>query len=247
MILQIDNAVKHARRYWFVDGFTEMITGGLFILLAGLLLFSGHASPGAFASWFLSVAGKIAIAKSVGILVGALVLWWLKDHFTYPRTGFVRLRQATTKQVLVVIRNVVLFLLLPIFGLLTASLLITSTGNVLSFMPVWLPVGVGLLWAILLTLASEWMGLQRFRLLSLAMLLAGLAVGIWELATGLPTVPANNASTEILQPAVLEIASRALIGLSLLVLITGLILIFSGLITFLRYRKENPTPYAEDV
>jgi len=243
---QIDKAIKRARGYWLVDGFTEMATGGLFVILSVALLLSGSASPTTFSSWFLSVAGVISIVKLISILVAILLLWWLKDHFTYPRTGFVRGTRITTAQILAIIRNVMLFLLLPIFGLLAASLLITSTGRVFASMPVWLPVGLCILWAVFFVLAGEWMGLRRFRLMGIMILLAGATIGLWQFAIGLPVFPANI-QLEISQPVVLESINRALTSLSFLVLITGLILIFSGLITFLRYRRENPRPYAEDV
>src|SRR5574341_1316023 len=135
MDVQIDTAIKRARGYWFVDGFTEMAAGGLFVLLAGLLL--------------------------------------------------------------------------PIFGLLAASLLIASAGSVLSSMPAWFPVGLGLVWAALCVLAGEWMGLRRFRLVGALILLAGMTVGTWQLLLGLPTLPAN-VQPGILQPPVLESINRTL-------------------------------------
>jgi hypothetical protein len=246
MNVQIDTIVKRARGYWFVDGFSEMATGGLFILLAGMLLFREYATQASFPAWFLSVAGEIAIAKFFGILTAVLILWWLKDHFTYPRTGFVRGNRVTAAQVLIIIRNVILFLLLPVLGLLAISLLIASGSTVLSSMPVWFPIGVGFLWAALCVLAGEWMGLLRFRLLGIMILLAGVVVGIWQFATGLPEF-STNAQAGILQPFVLESINHTLTSLSILILIAGVFLIFSGVVTFLRYRKENPTPYTEDV
>jgi hypothetical protein len=246
MVEQIDNAIKRARGYWFVDGFTEMATGGLFIILVVALLLSGSASPATFSSWFLSVASVISIIKLISLLAAILILWWLKDHFTYPRTGFVRGTRITVVQILAILRNVILFLLLPILGLLAALLLIASTSGVLSSMPVWFPVGLGILWAIFFVLAGEWLGLRRFRLMGIMVLLVGATIGLWQFAIGLPVLPANL-QPEISQPVVLESIIRALTSLNFLVLITGLILIFSGLITFLRYRRENPTPYAEDV
>ena len=246
MNMQVASVMKRARGYWFVDGFTEMAAGGLFILLAGLLLVSGNTSQASFPAWFLSFAGEIAIAKFVGILAAILILWWLKGHFTYPRTGFVRGKRVTTTQVLIIIRNAILFLLLPIFGLLAASLLIASADSVLVSMPIWFPVGLGLLWAVLLLLAGEWMGLRRFRLMGVAILLAGIVIGIWQFAIALPTFPVNP-QQRILPPYMLESVNRTLASLSFLVLISGIVLIFSGIITFLRYRKENPIPYTEDV
>jgi len=246
MNIQIDTVIKRTRAYWFVDGFTEMAAGGLFILLAGILLFGRNASQPSFPSWFLSVTGKIAVVKIFGILTAVLLLWWLKDHFTYPRTGFVRGNRVTATQVLILTRNVILFLLLPIFGLLAASLFIASADSVLSSMPIWFPVGLGLLWAVLLLLAGEWMGLRRFRLIGITILLTGIVIGIYQLAIGLPTFQVNP-QQRILPPYVLESVNRTLASLSFLVLISGVILLISGLVTFLRYRKENPTPYAEDV
>ncbi len=242
--MQIDSALKRARGYWFVDGFTEMTAGGLFVLLAGLLLISENASYNSFPAWLLSVAGEVTIAKFVGILAGILILWWLKDHFTYPRTGFVRGKRVTAAQVLILIRNAILFLLLPIFGLLAASLFIVSASSVFASMPAWFPVSLGLIWAALCMLAGEWMGLRRFRLLGVMILLAGMAIGLWQLATGLPTIR-ENSEQGIFQPAILEIINRTLVSISLLTLVSGVMLILSGLVTFLRYRKENPVPYTE--
>ncbi len=236
MNMQIDSTLKRARRYWFVDGFIEMAAGGLFILLAVILLFGGKASQSSFPYRFLSITGEIGIAKIIGILVAVLILWWLKDHFTYPRTGFVRGKRITATQVFVIIRNVILFLLLPILVLLAICLLIVSARNVLAFMPAWLPVGICLIWSISYLLGGEWMGLRRFRLLAVMTLLTGIAIGIWQFAIGLPTVPVN----------VLETVNRTLTSLSVLILSSGVILMISGLLTFLRYRKENPNPYMEE-
>jgi hypothetical protein len=245
MNVQIDSALKRVRGYWFVDGFVEMAAGGLFLLLAGILLFSGITPQSSFPNWFLSITAEIVIAKIIGILAAILIVLWLKDHFTYPRTGFVRSKRVAAAQVFAIIRNVILLLFLPLLGLLAASLLIASASNILSFMPEWFPIGLGVIWAILYLLAGEWMGLRRFRLLAAAMLLGGIAIGLWQFMTGLPDVP-FNLQQEILQPLAIESVNRTLASLSFLVLISGVILIISGCVTFLRYRKENPTPYAEE-
>jgi hypothetical protein len=223
-----------------------MAAGGFFVLLAGILLISGNAPQASFPAWFLSVAGEVSIAKSIGILAAVLILWWLKDHFTYPRTGFVRGKRISAAQVWNMIGNVFLFLLLPILGLLAVSLLIASAGRVLTSMPAWFPIGLGILWAVLCVAAGEWMGLRRFRLLGVLILLTGLAVGFWQFSMGVPAFPAN-AQTGLLQPPAPESITRTLTSLSLLTLFTGGMLIFSGIATFLRYRKENPTPYTEGV
>jgi len=245
MNAQIDTAVKRARSYWFVDGFTEIAMGGMFIILAIAMLISRNTSQAPFFSWFLSVTGEIVILKVVSLLVVILALWWLKDHFTYPRTGFVRNR-ITATQIFIIVRNVILFLLLPIIILFATSLFITSTGSVLASMPVWFPIGLGVIWAVFIVLAGEWMGLLRFRLLGGATLLTGIAVGIWQFAMGLPNIPAS-VEPNILIPSFLESIDRTISGLGFILVVFGVILLISGVVTFLSYRKENPTPYSEEI
>ncbi len=244
MHTQIDTAMKRARGYWFVDGFAEIATGVLLAILAGFIFINRNTSQTPFPSWLLSVAGEISIMKMVSLLIAILVLWWLKNHFTYPRTGYVR-NQITAVHIFVVIRNVILFLLLPIVGLLIVSLLMTSTSSVLSSLPVWFPIGLGLLWAVLIMMTGEWLGLRRFRLLGGLILLTGIVVGIWQFTMGLPNIPAN-VQPAILQPSLLESLNRAFMSLSLILLVSGIMLIISGALTFLRYRKENPQPYSEE-
>ncbi len=237
MANQIDTAIKRARGYWFVDGFTEIAMGGLLILLAGFLLIKMKTSQASLSSWFLSVTGEVALLKIISFLVVVFLLLWLKDRFTYPRTGFVRAK-LTADQILGFVRNVILFLLLPIAGLLIVSSLIASTNAVLVSMPVWFPIALALMWAILLVLAGEWMGLLRFRWIAGMILLTGIGVGIWQFTMRLSATQ---------QGSLLESIHRTLESLSLVLLITGIIFMFSGAITFMRYRKENPEPYAEDV
>ena len=246
MNAQIDAAIKRTRAYWFVDGFTEMAAGGFFILLAGILLLRWNIPQASFPARFLPIVGEISIAKFIGLLIVALLLWWLKDRFTYPRTGFMRGNRVTGAQVLILVRNIILFLLLPIFGLLALSILIASAGSVLASIPVWLPIGVGLIWAVMCVWAGNWMGLRRFQLIGVLILLAGIKVGIWQYVMGLPVLP-ENMQAGIFQTSMSEVINRTMTSLGLLILICGVIFILSGFVTFLRYRKENPNPYMEDV
>ena len=245
MNVQIDNALKRARGYWFVDGFIEIAAGILFIILAVFLMISINASQASFPSWFLSVTGKVVILKVVSFVIVILILWWLKDNFTYPRTGLVR-GKITTTQIFVLLKNLILFLLLPVIGLLVASLLVTSTGSVLASMPVWFPIGLGVLWSILLVIAGEWMDLKRFRWIAVLILMAGIGVGIWQGTMGLPNIPAT-VQPELLQPPVLESINRSLTSLGFILIGSGIVFILSGAITFMQYRKENPQPYTEEV
>lgn len=244
MTEQIESAIKRVRGYWFVDGFIEMAAGGIFVLLSVPLLLRGSASPADFPAWFLSVAGEISVLKLGGAVAAILTLWWLKDHYTYPRTGFMRGRHVAAAEAFMIIRNIMLFVLLPILALLAISLLTTPPNSVLAAMPAWFPMILGTLWAILFVWSGEWMGIRRFRVLAGLTLLAGIVIGGWQLATGLPSFPPNFASG-IADPVV-ESINRTFTSLALLVLSCGAVLVVSGLVTFLRYRRDNPSPYAEE-
>jgi uncharacterized membrane protein len=102
-------------------------------------------------------------------------------------------------------------------------------------MPIWFPIGLALIWAILIIVAGEWMGLLRFRWIAGTILLTGIGVGVWQLTIRLPN-----------GQVLLESVNHTLVSLGLVMLISGMILAFSGAITFMRYRKENPQPYRED-
>jgi len=234
MSTPIDTAIKRGRGYWFVDGFIELFAGGILLLLGGILLLRGLAPQDSILAQFLSVAGEIGLAKLVGIFLAALALWWLKDRFTYPRTGFVRGKRLSAMQILVFFRNGFLIMALPMLILLVAFLTIPLLQGALVSMPVWFPVGLGVLWAVICLLGYQWTGLRRFQLLAGVIFLAGIKAGGWQWIIGTSNLTFETA------------IYRTFASASLLTLLSGLVLVISGLITFLRYRRENPAPYQEE-
>jgi hypothetical protein len=250
---QIDSAIRIGRGYWFVDGFTEMLGGGLFVLMGGVLMLRGIAPQGSFLAQFASIVSDIGFIKLLGLLAAALILWWLKDRFTYPRTGFVRGKRVTVPQMLTFLRNAVLCLLLPVLGLVAAFFILPSMRAILFSIPVWLPVGMGVIWAGLCILLGHWMGLRRFWLLGVLILLVGIGISIWQVAMGLPHIPVEglqfsplSALPEALRAPLAAILNRAFVSIGLLTMVSGAIFVISGLVTFLHYRKENPLPYQEE-
>jgi hypothetical protein len=249
---QIETAVKRGRAYWFTDGFTEMAAGGLFVLLGAVILLRGLVPQASFSEQMISAGVDIAILKAAGILVIVLGLWWLKDRFTYPRTGYVRGR-APLAEILVLIRNIILVPVLPLMGVAAAFFLLPAARGALFSLPVWLPPLLGTVWGVLCYALGEWAGLRRFRLLGIAILVAGIALGGRQLLIGLPVVSAEalashpwNALPEALQASLVEAVDRAFTSIGWLTLIAGIAFLLSGLVTFLRYRKENPVPYQEE-
>lgn len=253
MEVQLDTVMKRARGYWLVDGFAETITGVLLILVGAIPLLRGITGPDSLFGQFISIAGDIAIIKVFGIIAAVMLIWWLKDRFTYPRTGFVRGKVWTVAQILPFLRNVLLVLILPVLGLLTAFFFLTPLRGALFSMPIWLPVFLGLLWGALCLLAGERLGLRRFRILGVVILLIGISVSIWQLTIGVPSFPAEalqanpwGALPEVLRSPIEESIYRVVVGACAVTLISGAALTISGLVTFLRYRKENPVPYKDE-
>jgi hypothetical protein len=250
---QIESVMKRGWGYWFVDGFTEILAGILFILLGGITLLSGIVPPSSFLSQFVSLAESAAIVKFLGLILAVLGLWWLKDRFTYPRTGFVREKGVPRAQLLVFLRNAVLIAILPVLGLIIPLFVVPAVRGAIFSMPVWFPPVLGIFWGALCILLGEWTALRRFRLLGVVIMLAGISIGIWQLTLGLPNIPADALRANILSPLpdvlwapVKESLNRVLAGVGLLTLLSGIAFAVSGLATFLRYRKENPVPYREE-
>lgn len=250
---QIESVMKRGRGYWFVDGFTEILVGILFILLGGITLLSGIVPQNSFLSQFVSLAESAAIVKLLGLILAVLGLWWLKDRFTYPRTGFVREKGVSRSQLLVFLRNAVLIAILPVLGLIIPLFVVPAVRGAIFSMPVWFPPVLGIFWGALCILLGEWTALRRFRLLGVVIMLAGISSGAWQLTLGLPNVPTDALRANILSPLpevlwapLEESLNRVLAGVGLLTLLSGFAFAVSGLATFLRYRKENPVPYREE-
>ncbi|MFN2298177.1 MAG: hypothetical protein ACK2UB_04960 [Anaerolineales bacterium] len=250
---QIDAAVKRGRAYWFADGFSELILGAFFLLLGSAVLLRVWAGQGAFLEGFATTAIDFAVLKGVALLAAFLAIWWLKDRFTYPRTGYVRGKSVPPLVLLTVIRNLILIALLPVLGLISGLLFVPQTRAVLAYLPAGLPVAIGALWGALAYFGGEWLGLRRFRLLGWLMLLAGAAVGLWQISYGLSELPAEVLQWSILDPLpdalqypLDEWFIRMLTGMGILTLATGAGFAVTGAMTFFRYRKENPAPYREE-
>ncbi|MBN1438065.1 MAG: hypothetical protein JW929_01540 [Anaerolineales bacterium] len=250
---QIETAVKRGRAYWFADGFTEILGGIFLILVSSVIFLRGIDGQAEFLPQFASTAVDIGLVKLAAFLAIILAIWWLKDRFTYPRTGVVQGKRIMPGIILTFIRNVILAAILPVLGLLAGFVFVPSFRGVLASIPAWLPILVGILWGVLFYSSGEWMGLRRFRIMGGLTLLAGLGVGAWQALLGFPSLAADALQADWLQPmpeamraSLDELLSRLFVGMSVLSTVTGVILIIAGSATFLLYRRENPFPYREE-
>lgn len=84
---EINETIKRTKRYWYVDGFAEISTGMLFILI---ILYNYAAGRVQQPVWqiILFVLGlpALVILGSRGV---SRIVSRLKEKYTYPRTGYV--------------------------------------------------------------------------------------------------------------------------------------------------------------
>jgi hypothetical protein len=238
MGMDIDAAAKRGRGYLFVDGLAEMAAGVVFVLLGGVLLLGGLIPEESLLAQIAATGVGVVIVKGIGLLAAVLAIWWLKDRFTYPRTGYVRQKRIPFSQILAFVRNAFLVLALPLFALAAAFVFVPHMRGALSSIPIWAPALLGVVWGVPCYWLGEWAGLRRFRLLGMSTFFAGIAVGVGLLLIGWPGRFASASPAQTL--------GRTFAGVGLLSMICGAAFVLSGLVTFLRYRKENPLPYGQE-
>ncbi len=134
--MEIDAAVKRGRTYLFVDGFAELAAGVVFFLLGGVLLLGGLIPGESLLTQIVATGVGVVVVKAVGFLVAVLAIWWLKDRFTYPRTGYVRQKRIPLTQILSFVRNAFLVLALPLLALAAAFVLAPPARGASSSIPI---------------------------------------------------------------------------------------------------------------
>jgi hypothetical protein len=243
----IESAVKRGRGYWFVDGFTELFAGLWMALIGGAMLLRALVPQESFASKIFGMVGDIGAIKLVGLIAVVALLSWLKDRFTYPRSGFVRAKRVSIGELAVFARNAFLIALVPMLIILAVFILIPETRAAIFSLPAWLPVVLGMALAGFLAATAQSLGLFRFRWLGLGALTAGLAVCAWQWSAAFPAVPAELLRGDLLGPLpaglaapLMEMADRLSLSLGVWSVVLGALFCISGLVTFLRYRRENP-------
>jgi hypothetical protein len=95
MSSQVDHIIQQTRRYWYEDGFVEIATGTLFVVVAALLATMELVPHDSF--WFpIIVVGMPLVVIGAGVPVKKFVMT-LKERVTYPRTGYVAFHHETNR------------------------------------------------------------------------------------------------------------------------------------------------------
>lgn len=173
--LKIENIIRNTRKYWYVDGLSE-IAGGLIIFAAGLTYWLVSTLEDTSIKFILLMVAQPAVII-VGSLLVQKILPRIKERLTYPRTGYLTFRKPPKKR---------RFKRILVVGLLAVvvSALVTMISSALPTQ--YLP----LLSSVFLTIFSIYIAYQtavpRFYGIAFLMLLLGAAISFINPGKTLP-------------------------------------------------------------
>jgi hypothetical protein len=84
----IESTIHRTRQYWYIDGFNEILTGLIFLLLGAINCISGILSPSMGSAVMVGIGYPLVILG--GMFAGRIWVRMLKEKITYPRTGYVK-------------------------------------------------------------------------------------------------------------------------------------------------------------
>ncbi|PKO06368.1 MAG: hypothetical protein CVU41_06495 [Chloroflexi bacterium HGW-Chloroflexi-3] len=94
--IKIENIIRNTRKYWYVDGLSE-IAGGLIIFFAGLTYwFVAQMENTPYKFVLLTLAQPVVII--LGSWLARKILPRIKERITYPRTGYLVFRKPVKKR-----------------------------------------------------------------------------------------------------------------------------------------------------
>ena len=145
-------AEKQTLRYWYVDGLTELATGTLLVCLALLNLGLWLLGPSTAADWLQGAGQPLLIVA--GALLGRMAINRLKEHLTYPRTGYIAYRSSPRHR-----RLLVTLAAAGLAGLFAVALVSLKAAWLAQFAP-------AILAAVLTAYLGYSYGLKRFYVLA---------------------------------------------------------------------------------
>jgi hypothetical protein len=84
----IERTIQRTRQYWYIDGFGEILTSVILILLAVLNAISGLPMFSSISGLFISIGYPLIVL--IGVIWGRKLVKTLKEKFTFPRTGYIQ-------------------------------------------------------------------------------------------------------------------------------------------------------------
>jgi len=159
----IKSTIERTRQYWYIDGFSEMLTGLVFLLLGTINILSGIYPPSFGSAVTVGIGYPLVIL--IGTFGGRKWVKSLKEKITFPRTGYVKYIQPERSSR--VKRMGTAFFVAIMVSIIT---MVISRG----LDPFWVVLGTGLLIAAFIAYLAVQIPLNRFLLLAIWVVIVSL-------------------------------------------------------------------------
>ena len=169
--MNTENTLNRAYAHWISDGLLEIMFGVLLVgvgTLRAIIHFAEDKSP----TYFWLAAGLLVfmIGSAWG---GTYVIKLLKARLIYPRTGYIAFKPRTYNY-----KNVLAMVAVLIFGGILGGIFgILSTQPNEKEIGVFVPIGQGIVAAMLLTYVAQRTEVKRFYYQAALFIAIGLAIG----------------------------------------------------------------------
>jgi hypothetical protein len=153
-------------QYWFEDGIVEITVGILLMLLAAFFYIDAIMPDSLMTSLFF---GSFVLVLLGSFYVAGKVITWLKEHITYPRTGYVSYRQKGNRK-----RRMMLALVIGMAVAAMLAFIVINRPFGLNIMP----IATGMVIALVSGLIGFRTGLPRFYTLAAFGLVLGTSITV---------------------------------------------------------------------
>jgi hypothetical protein len=166
----MNDVVQRTRQYWFADGLVELSVGSTFLIL-GLYFYLQSILPSSSPLMFIIQASFVLLLFGI-IFLSRYLVKVLKDHMTFPRTGYVSYKRANIKQRILSISVSLIIASLILLMFITTPLSIQ-----------WLPAVTGSIVAVMWLISAIRIRLHRFYLQATVSAIMGVALSLlsWEI------------------------------------------------------------------
>ncbi len=110
--ININDVMRNTRKYWYVDGLSE-IAGGVLLILIGVSYYLSALIPNIIIRSLMLGLGQPVIIIGGSILIGRVVKK-IKENLTYPRTGYLSFRRRKSRKISRILYGAVVGLLVGV-------------------------------------------------------------------------------------------------------------------------------------
>jgi hypothetical protein len=155
MTTTIKSTIERTRQYWYIDGFSELLVGAIFVMLGFLNGAALIIHPSMGSAVIVGIGYPLVILG--GVLFGNKWVRSMKEKVTYPRTGYVKYFQPErpTRRARMIKAFVIAFMVSIVTNVILSRL-----------DPFWIVLGTGLIIAAFVVYMAAQIPLNRFYILA---------------------------------------------------------------------------------